>query len=147
MKPLNIAICEDDAQDLARLMEQIEAAGMEYRCHAFESCEAFLERFRPGDYELIILDIYMAGMKGVEAASAIRRLDREVVLAFCTSSRDHALDSYRLGALKYLEKPLDGNAVRETLALAEMKRQARKKISLLAGGQTREIDPQRYILF
>lgn len=133
--PLRIAICEDVDADAALLRDCIDRSGIPAEWERFESGEALLRGFHAGQYDLVFMDIYMSGMRGVEAAEAIRGMDRHVVLAFTTTSPDHALESYRLGALKYLEKPVSPQGVRETLELVLMKQKARAKITLLIGGR------------
>lgn len=145
--PLKIAFCEDRAEDSALLLTLIENSGIPALCDAFSSGEELLGTFLPGRYDLIFLDIYMDGIPGVEAASKIRKADRTVILAFTTSSLEHTLESYRLGALKYLEKPLTATAVRETLELAIIKRRSSAYISLMIGGKNTEISLDSILYF
>ncbi|HBS60943.1 MAG TPA: hypothetical protein DEA44_16980 [Firmicutes bacterium] len=137
--PLKVAVCEDLAEDAALLLQCIYQSGIPADCAPFSSGEELLAAFSPGRYDLIFMDIYMPGMRGVEAAAVIRREDDTVTLAFTTTSPDHTLESYRLGALKYLEKPVTVKDVRETLELARMKRRSAAYISLLISGEKREI--------
>lgn len=117
----------------------IEKSGIPAECEWFESGEVFLRAFQTERHELVFMDIYMGGAKGVDVIAEIRKLDENMVVAFTTTSPDHALESYRLGALKYLEKPVSPERVKDTIALALMKRQALPKISLLIGGKQTEL--------
>lgn len=126
-----IAICEDTPADAQLLLSYISDSGIAGRCESFSSGEALLEAFRPGKYDLIFLDIYMGGMKGVDAAAEIRKADRTVTLAFTTTSTEHTLESYRLKAAGYLEKPVKREDVREMLSLVLAKRSSAAYISLL----------------
>lgn len=139
MKALYIAACEDSGADLDFLQEQIHLCELPVIIHTFTRAEDLLEVFRPAIYDLVFLDIYMEGMKGIDAAARIRELDEHIVIAFTTTSTDHALDAYRLGALKYLEKPVTVHVIKETLELALLKRKMRKSITLLIGGKMTEI--------
>ena len=61
---------------------------------SIECCgEAFLRTFQPGLYHLVYLDIYMDKMTGMETAAAIRAQDDGVMLAFTTTSHDHAFEA------------------------------------------------------
>lgn len=122
---LNIAICDDDAEDLTALkdcldrcvaQQQLEAHGSSY-----QSLEAFFKDFTPGRFQLVFLDIYMdgGGPSGVTAAQSIRTSDPLCVIVFTTSSPDHAVESYRIGALHYLVKPVTDESVRECFRRAE----------------------------
>lgn len=137
--PLQIAIVEDADADALRLLELIKQSGFLCECERFSSGEEFLRSFNAGRYELIFMDIYMTGMRGIETVSALRETDDEVVLAFTTTSLDHALESYRLGVLKYLEKPVSMSGVKEALTLALLKRKPSACINVLSGGKRLDI--------
>ena len=49
----------------------------------------------------------------------IREMDEEVPVAFITTSKDHALESYRLSALQYIEKPYQKKDIENILHLAQ----------------------------
>lgn len=84
----------------------------------FDSAEALLAVWEPHTFDLLLMDIYMDGMTGVEAVKLLRDRGEELPVAFITSSIDHALDSYRLSALKYIKKPVSPKDVAEILELA-----------------------------
>lgn len=142
-----VAVCEDAAADTAALESLLEKSGIPMEYRSFEKGEAFLRTFAAGRYDLVFIDIYMSGMRGVEVAEAIRGTDENVVIAFTTSSTAHTLESYRLGALKYLVKPIKAEEVRQTLELALMVRKSRSFISLMAAGGKREDIPLNNILY
>lgn len=117
-KPLKIAICEDSLEETAKLSSLIESSGISYCCDTFNNAESFIAAFQPGSYDLIFFDIYMGTITGVEAAAKVREWDDSVSLVFTTFSPNHTLESYRLGAIRYLEKPLSQKAVKEALKMA-----------------------------
>lgn len=137
--PLNIAICEDQTADISLLTGYIRRSGIDAQYDVFSSGEEFLEHFTTGRYDMIFMDIYMNGMRGVQVVERVREADRNVVIAFATSSTEHALEGYRLGVLKYLEKPVSANQVVEAMRLAIMNRAAKATISLLIGGKYLDI--------
>lgn len=137
--PLRIAICEDNEQDTTILKQHIENAGLPALCDAFDSAEKLMSSFYAGKYDLILMDIYMGGPKGLYAAQDIREIDRDVMIAFTTSSPDHALEGYRLDVLKYLEKPITLEKVADTLRLADTQRRTQESISLRVGGELVDI--------
>ena len=105
---IEIAICEDAAEDSALLTvfikEEMELLHQKFRIDCFSGGEALLAAIENGaGYHLLLLDIYMKQINGVETAKAARRPD--VCLAFLTSSREYALDAFSLDALHYLVKP------------------------------------------
>lgn len=146
--PLRIALCEDQAADTVMLLDHIKQSGIASACDTFTCAEELLASFVPGLYDVVFMDIYLEeGMRGLEAAAHIRESDENVILAFTTTSPDHTLESYRLGALKYLEKPLTLKGVRETLELAVTKRRSTACIFVLIGGRNTKIPLNSIIYF
>ena len=145
--PLRIAVCEDDPKDAALLIKLIEDSGIPAICNFYDNAQAFLAAFVPGSLDLIFFDIYMQGLSGMEAAGEVRRKDEDIVIAFATSSQSHALESYRLGALKYLEKPFALQAVIETIKIAALKKKTKKTVSLLIGGKAVELVMDSILFF
>lgn len=135
MDKLRIAICEDNPGEFEKLLLLIQDSGFSAETRTFESGEAFLSDYYPGFYDLVLMDIYMRGISGVEAVRMIREADQEVVIAFVTGSRDHALEGYRLDVAKYIEKPVTEKAIRDILKLAYEKRQNQPGLRILHEGQ------------
>ncbi|ORT98922.1 response regulator receiver protein [Anaerovibrio sp. JC8] len=70
------------------------------------SGEELLEKYDKGAFDLVILDIYMTGITGLETAKRIREYDSEVSIIFLTSSDEYILEGYRVFAVGYFIKPL-----------------------------------------
>ncbi len=124
MEKLQIAICEDNREERVRLLRMITESSEESAVEAFESAEALLAAFYPGKYDLIIFDIYMGGMTGIEALEQIRQSDARVTAAIATTSQDFALESYRLHADRYLEKPVDEQEIRDLIQVVTRKKES-----------------------
>ena len=62
-------------------------------------------------------------LSGIETVKLIRKKDKDISVAFVTTSKDHALESYRLSAIKYIEKPYSKENIEDTLSLALLKKQ------------------------
>ncbi len=118
MEELKLALCEDDKEEMERLMDLAQAAAVPVRVTAFENGEAFLADYRPGRFDMVFMDIYMDGISGVEAVRRLREQEPELPVAFVTSSQDHALDGYRLKVAKYIEKPVTKEDMDSAIALA-----------------------------
>lgn len=107
---MRIAIVDDLPEESRRLTDmltaQLHASHTDiHKLDIFSSAEDFLERWASGSYDLILLDIYMGGLTGVDAAHRIRETDDAVHLVFCTTSNEFASESYALGISYYLHKP------------------------------------------
>ena len=138
-EPLNIAICEDSPEDRQTLLSILESCTVPNCPAMFESGEALLDNFRPGRYDLVLSDIYMGGITGVEAITRLRSIDENVPVAFVTSSQEFALESYRLSALKYIEKPYRQRDIEDILLLAKMKRDSGPSLLVHRSGREEAI--------
>ncbi len=118
VEELQIALCEDDKEELKRLTHLIQDRPTPARVTAFDSGESFLGDYRPGYYDMVFMDIYLEGISGVETVRRLRELESELPVAFVTTSRDHALDGYRLKVAKYIEKPVTQEDIDDAIALA-----------------------------
>jgi len=112
---MKVAIVDDDPQQRQLLKtlisEELSAYPYQHSLRSFDSGEAFLAQWPKNHYDLVVLDIYMGGMTGMDVAFRIREQDDQVMLAFCTSSNEFASESYEVGAQHYLRKPITKAAI------------------------------------
>ncbi|MCR5099468.1 MAG: response regulator [Lachnospiraceae bacterium] len=105
---MNIALVDDMPQELTRLSGIIEDYGLKHHIpvelSTFASGEALLSDYRPLQYTLIFMDIYMDGMSGVDAVQNIRESDKETLIVFLTTSADHTFDAFKVHAYEYILK-------------------------------------------
>ena len=66
MDPLRIAICDDRPEEREKLLCLLKQTLILTVSTQFGSSEELLEVFRPGDFDLLLMAIYMNGMTGVE---------------------------------------------------------------------------------
>jgi len=119
---LHIGLCDDLCSDLALLEEYIlhymDTHSIDCTISKFESGEALLENLQNAQnqqYDIVFLDIYMEGKNGVETARALRNAGLNCMIIFTTTSPDHALDGFEVGAVHYLIKPLTYETVESGL--------------------------------
>lgn len=147
---MNIAIADDDANDLKAVVtycqkhirSSFQQAEKDVHIETFSSGEELLEAFLPGKYDLIILDIYMKDLSGMETAKKIRGQDTGVNIIFLTSSMEHILEGYRVFAVGYFIKPLDQHIKEFTATfdhIFSMLLQEKKEIVLRVNGVDVEI--------
>lgn len=107
---MHIGICDDcknDMEILTRYIEQyMDMLHLNYTLSTFESGEDFLESVPTNKYDMVFFDIYMKEKTGVETARILRETDQNCLIIFTTTSLDHALDGFEVGAVHYLVKPL-----------------------------------------
>jgi len=110
---LKIAVCDDNIADLSNLVSMINDYKA-MRCdkhiieaNAFNSAVDFIAAMESGQrYDLVILDILMPFMTGMEAANEIRLFNKDIKIIFLTSSPEFAVESYSVGAYYYALKPI-----------------------------------------
>lgn len=106
---MRIAIVDDIASEreklYGKLNEQLARLNLSAEISEFNSGTDFLAAAGKGRFDLTFLDIYMGSENGVDTARALRRFDADCLLVFITTSRDHALDGFRVRAFHYLVKP------------------------------------------
>lgn len=144
MEELKLALCEDDKEEMERLMDLAQAA-VPVRVTAFENGEAFLANYRPGRFDMVFMDIYMGGISGVEAVRRLREQEPELPVAFVTSSQDHALDGYRLKVAKYIEKPVTKEDMDSAIALAAQWRE-QAAVEVVLQGKKLSLPVNRLVL-
>ena len=115
---IRIAICEDekDQQELLKnYIEKIfEKLYIKYSLDIFNSGEELLEKYSK-DIDLILLDIQLGEINGMDTARKIRILDNSVEIIFITSLIEYALEGYKVRAYRYLVKPVKYEDIKENI--------------------------------
>lgn len=107
---LNIAVCYDNEAEL----EQVNAIVQQFICrkqplhitvHSFANGDdLFLFTKKHGAFDLVILDVIMPDLNGLELAAKLRADNDNCKVIFLTSSPEFAVDSYKVKAYYYLLK-------------------------------------------
>lgn len=132
---LHVAVVEDEEFYRSQLTEYIQQYAREQNLQimttAYEDGAMLADHYKPV-YDIILLDIVMKGMSGIEAARKIRETDDSVVLVFITQTSQYAIDGYGVGALDYILKPLDyhGFSMHFSAAAARVQNRRSKAIML-----------------
>lgn len=126
---MTIYICDDSKSDLLRLhhhlQEYLSHLDQQITVEAFQTGKQLLRQYEETVEKpsLIFLDIYMDDLDGMSVAHILREEHYEGGLIFTTSSMEHAMDSYNVDALYYLQKPYDHedfmNAIRRCTSIFE----------------------------
>ncbi len=145
MQTLQIALCEDSTEETGQLLAYIQESSISAQVSVFANGESFLAQFQPGIFDLILMDIYMGGMTGIEAVQKIRQADNEVPIAFTTVSLDHALDAYRLDVMKYIEKPATQKDIDDVLRLALHRKEQQPHTAVFLCGKSFSIPDSRLL--
>ncbi|MBC7173955.1 MAG: response regulator [Polyangiaceae bacterium] len=85
--------------------------------HTVSDPEKAADEVKRGGYHLVVLDLMMPGMDGVEVLERIRKVDTDVAVVIYTGfpSLDTAVKSMKLDAVDYLQKPFNPDEFREVV--------------------------------
>lgn len=115
-----ISVIDDSSSDteyVAGLAARwAESAGHEAHIRVFPSAEAFLFQYEEErDFDILLLDIEMGAMNGVDLAKKIRMQNDAVQIVFITGYPDFIAEGYEVNALHYLMKPVSYEKLRAVL--------------------------------
>jgi len=110
----------DDSASMRRVLRQVLAGlGFSQVDEAGDGVQA-LERLEASSYDLLITDWYMPYMTGLELLRAVRARPAlellPVLLVTGHVSRDHAFEAEQAGATGFLQKPVIGHVLEETVS-------------------------------
>ena len=117
---MKILIVEDEAlarERLGRLVLELYP-----ECALFEAANGLdaLAELSDRQAEIILLDIRMPGMDGLEFARHALNLERPPAIIFTTAYRDHALSAFETNAVDYLLKPIRRERLRTAIERARV---------------------------
>jgi len=112
---LNILIIDDES-DMQETLKSILKKN--YSPFSVSSGAEGLKEIKKGNYKLVLLDLRMPEMDGIEALKKIKELDNSIPVIMVTASKDikSAVEAMKLGAEDYVGKPFE---VEELLAVIE----------------------------
>jgi len=134
MNPHNILIVDDESSIRQSLKGVLEDEG--YKVMGADSGESCLDLLRHRSFDVILLDVWLPGMDGLEALQKIKEADdgAEVIMISGHGTIETAVRATKLGAFDFLEKPL---SLEKTLILVKNAIAARK-----LRGENRELKRQ-----
>jgi two-component system, NtrC family, nitrogen regulation response regulator NtrX len=120
---LNVLIVDDEASIRDSLQAVLQDEG--YKPATAESGEVCLDLLRKKSFDVVLLDIWLPGMDGLDVLQKIRELDNppEVIIISGHATIETAVRATKLGAFDFLEKPL---SIDKTLILLNNALQAKK---------------------
>jgi CheY-like chemotaxis protein len=99
-----ILVVDDDSMNLVRTKMIL---GQDYVVLVAESGIAALEKLKVEKVDMVLLDIDMPGMNGIETFEQMKDLELDIPVIFLTASglEEDVVSAIRLGAVNYLKKP------------------------------------------
>ena len=106
---MRTAVIEDIAENTKILLDHLQQyekeTGISIHTTSFQNGMNFISDYHPV-WDLILLDIEMPLMNGIETARKIRQLDSDVLIIFVTCMAQYAIEGYSVRALDYVLKPV-----------------------------------------
>ena len=129
-----LLIIDDERMARANLARALERGGHESAQAG--SGEEGLKLLAEQDFDVVITDIAMAGMNGMEVLKAVRssKPDVEVIMVTGYPMIESAVEAMRLGAFHYLAKPYSLEEARMLVARALEKRRLRQQVVQIRAG-------------
>ena len=120
-----ILIIEDEAAIRRVLTKILSEENETYQVEDAEDGIIGLEKIKNNDYDLVLCDIKMPKMDGVEVLEAVKKIKPEIPMVMISGHGDMetAIQTMRLGAFDYISKPPDLNRLLNTVRNALDKKQ------------------------
>jgi DNA-binding NtrC family response regulator len=117
-----VLLVDDEVEFLNTLSERMRNRGMEVATSS-SGVEA-LEKVEKEPYDVIILDLMMPGIDGLEALKILKakRPELQVILLTGHATVEKGIEAMKLGAMDFLEKPADLNQLTEKIKKAQAKK-------------------------
>ena len=129
---MRVAICDDEKIQLSITKTSVE--------NAYNSLDLIVDTYPSGiellnavdvvNYDLIILDIEMPGVNGIDTAKRLRKIEDKTAIVFLTSHVEYALEGYEVNALRYLTKPASTEKLSEIITYLLEQKKKDKRILL-----------------
>lgn len=140
-----VVIVEDEenySRALVRLCSKYQQEhGVEISTEVYDNPAVFLQKYR-GDADVILLDILMPQMNGMECARRLRKRDENVLLCFVTSMAQYAIQGYEVGAVDFILKPVsyDEFSLKMNRILRILRKQSSATVMISTRSEMKKID-------
>ena len=116
---MNVLIVDDEHLARQRIRKMLSATSEHQIIGEAETGEDALRKTQAANPDVVLMDIRMPGMDGIEAASYINRMHKPPAIIFTTAFSDHALNAFETHAIDYLLKPIKQRRLEAALDAAK----------------------------
>lgn len=142
---LKLIVCDDEPVICEAIQNMLtrfsEECGIPLDVSTCESGEKLLEMITP-DVDILLLDIRMGELSGMDAARKIREKNSNICMIFVTTMTQYALEGYKVHAFGFLKKPLTYAQLRLQMldAVQMLKSRIPESITVKSGNDTWRLD-------
>ena len=107
---IRIGICDDSPAFLQQtkfMIDHWDNPPQKITTELFEDGDSLITAHAKMPFDIILLDVIMPMLNGIEAARELRQTDKNVKIVFLSSTSEFAIDSYAVKASNYLLKPFE----------------------------------------
>lgn len=116
---LNIAIVDDDAELCSYIKKEIDIMlindDVEYRTHTLGNAEHLFKIMNSISFDIILLDIDMPGINGIQTAELLRNNNYHAIIIFVTSKISYMPEAFGLNVFSFIDKKDIENILPDTL--------------------------------
>lgn len=95
-----------ELDEIKQLLHRYRAGREGIKIDEYTNGDALIESMRLKDYHILLIDILMPGINGIETAREIRSFNPNINIVFVTNSPEFAVDGYSVRAFDYILKPV-----------------------------------------
>ena len=133
---ITIAICDDDNSQINALKKMLTEWNSNTIISEYNSAEQFLFNYPDVSCDLLLLDIEMGNMNGMELAKELRAKGDMLPIIFITGFSKYIGDGYDVEALHYLMKPVDKEKLFQVLDRYARRHKSDNRIILPNGNES-----------
>lgn len=129
-----ILITDDDATSCQLFAQVLKAEG--YTVDWVQSGEDALTQLKKGEYDVLLIDVRLPGMSGLEVTRTVRTFDQSLPVIVMTGfgSMETAVEAIREGAFDYISKPMNLEELKATVTRAVTQRVQKSQTRQKPGG-------------
>ena len=125
---MNVLIVDDEPlarERLSRMVGELEGCRVLQPCASNgEEALALIDSLKP---DVVLLDIRMPGLDGLQVAAKLCEREAPPAVIFCTAYDEHALAAFEAQAVDYLVKPIPRERLADALARADADMYAKRR--------------------
>lgn len=117
---LHIAVIDDSQHDIKMVTAMIQqyfeqSQSLSADVSGFEDAESFFKAYTQNLFQIVLIDICMDGMNGLELSQRLRVFDEDIVIIFMSTTTEFVFETFKVLPHGYLRKPFSSDEFVETM--------------------------------
>lgn len=141
---MKLAICDDEKIIRDLVAECAHEISNDLEIEFYENTNGIIEPYFCAD--ILILDIHMEGIDGMEAARILRRNGSKAIIIFLTALEEYVFSAFDVGAFQYIVKPFEKKKLKEIITDAIEQVENKNRIEQLLRDSKNKISDKSFII-